>query len=315
MKHQLWINRKLSNWAWFRNSKNQIVFWENCLRKFHKFRFKKARTVNVLYFYLDPTMNYPGLADRIKAMINCFYIAELNRYDFKIIFQSPFKLSQYLQPNEIMWEADEGDLDYSLTDTRFLNYQGKFHSLTPRKQYICFNFHDKVIPELKGRDLLWRQMFHKLFKISPDLEKTCSLTGYAPNSYIAVHLRFLNALGVFEKGCAPLDKKKQENLIMRCRDAIMQLYNENKGVKVVVFSDSSLFLNKISDMPVITMTGAISHLSYSHSEDEVQKTFMDLLLISRALKVYRISSIEMYKSDFPVIAARIGAIDLIDVTV
>ena len=316
MKHQSWLNRKLSNWAWSKDAKIQIVFFRNCLRKLGKFRFKKARTVNVLYFYLDPSLTYPGLADRIKTMINCFYIAEQNGYDYKIIFQSPFQLSKYLQPNEIKWEATESELDYSLTDTRFLNYHGKFHSLVPGKQYICFNFLDEGMPELKNMDDLWRNMFQRLFKISPELEMACSSTGYTPHSYIAIHLRFVNALGETEFGMKPLPMERQHDLIKRCREGIMKICNNTKGFPVLVFSDSSYFLELCHDLPVHNLgTDNIRHLGYTEDSQDIMKTFVDMVMLSRARKIYRLLAPEMYDSNFSVVSAIIGNTELIDINV
>lgn len=317
MKHQLWLNRKLSNWAWTKDAKIQIVFFRNCLRKFGKFRFKKARTVNVLYFYLDPGLTYPGLADRIKTMINCFYIAEQNGYDYKIIFQSPFQLSKYLQPNEIKWEATESELDFSFTDTRFLNYHGKFRSLSPRKQYICFNFMDKGMPELMDRDDLWRNMFQRLFKFSPAIEKTCSETGYAPYSYIAIHLRFVNALGETEIGKKALPQDKQQDLIRRCREGIMLICKENREhLPVLIFSDNSKFLKLIDDLPVHNLgSDNIRHLGYAEDSQDVMKTFVDLVMLGRARKIYRILAPEMFPTMFSIIAARIGDVECSDINV
>lgn len=316
MKHQSWLNRKLSNWTWSKDAKIQIVFYRNCLRKLVKFEFKKARTVNVLYFYLDPSLTYPGLADRIKTMINCFYIAEQNGYKYKIIFQSPFQLSKYLQPNEIMWEATESELDFSLIDTRFLNYYGKFFRLVPRKQYICFNFLDEAMPELKNKEELWRNMFKRLFRFSPALEKACVETGYAPYTYIAIHLRFVNALGETEFGKKPLSMKRQQALIKRCREGIMMICNKKENLPVLVFSDSSYFLRIIDDLPVhILGTDNIRHLGYTEDSRDIMKSFVDLVMLSRARKIYRILAPEMFDSKFSVVSAIIGNSELIDINV
>ena len=43
-------------------------FLHNC-RYYKKFTFKRAKERNVLYFLFDPSLNHPGIADRLKGVV------------------------------------------------------------------------------------------------------------------------------------------------------------------------------------------------------------------------------------------------------
>lgn len=117
-----------------------INFAENKLSKLGRLTLKRANRVNTLIFYLDPTIGHPGLADRLKAIVSCYYIAMENGLDFKIIFNHPFKLIDYLQPNKVNWECEESDLCFSIINSRTFDYNGEYRRLKTNRQYICFNY-------------------------------------------------------------------------------------------------------------------------------------------------------------------------------
>lgn len=279
-----------------------------------KFRFGRASHLNHFYLYFDPSRSHPGLCDRIKTIVSCYYLAKENGYEFKLILKTPFDIGHFLQPNLVKWDAKEEDLEYSIRDTRFFLFDGKYKKLKTNKQYICVNYYDRPIEELKDNNQLWKELFNQLFVFSPELEKLYYASGYYNKEYVAIHLRFLNALGTFEKGDSPLPVKKQEQLIDRCRQAICKVFNNiDANYDVLVFSDSSSFLKKLHDLPVVIMdNGHISHISYTSNIDDIRKTFFDFMMISKARRVYRIVAPEMFSSNFPVVAAKVSGVQIID---
>ena len=46
---------------------------------------------NVFYFVIAPGIKHPGLADRMKAIVDCYNIAKLNGYQFRVVFKIPFR--------------------------------------------------------------------------------------------------------------------------------------------------------------------------------------------------------------------------------
>ena len=88
-----------------------------------RMRIGKAYRRNTFFFIIAPNIKHPGLADRMKAIINCYNIAKLNGCDFRIVFKIPFSLEDYLQPNKSVCNA----LSQQVTSSKFSN------ALTNRK--------------------------------------------------------------------------------------------------------------------------------------------------------------------------------------
>ena len=101
----------------------------------------------------------------------------------------------------------------------------------------------------------------------------CSLDS---SGYVAVHLRFVNALENFEKDqFNSLTEDKRENLIQRCLKGIRLIIDQNKNKQIVVFSDSKVFLERVKVLPVIVLDGKVGHISFTENTHEVaMKTFV-----------------------------------------
>lgn len=284
------------------------------LRHAKSLKLKKASLRNVFVFIIDPRIKHPGLADRLKAIINAYNIAKYNKYQFKVIFDTPFELDRYLQPNMVDWKMKREELEMSLLDTKFYNEVSWRNNsrLKSGKQYHCYNYSGNLIPKIfSGTGYEWTVLFDELFKPSSLLQDEIDKTGLAKGSYISVHLRFVNALENFEQSSKhfQLQDSEKKKLIERCRNGIQKLV-ESKDEQVVVFSDSRVFLDAIQDMPVKTLSHQnIGHISQDGDSDHVLKTFLDLYVISRSKEVYSICAPELYEfSCFALCAARIGGV-------
>lgn len=276
-------------------------------RKMYFFRKDINTNKNVVYFIIDPNIKHPGLADRLKAIVGSYYIAKLNNFDFKIIFDHPFELNNYLIPNIHNWVCDKKELSHSLQNTRLIYYDGEnIPKLSKKiKQYhiYCYIGYDilqrKNLPNYKE---LWGNLYRELFKPSLILENELNKYTIHPDKYIAIHLRFVNALQHLEEGYfneLSSDNQK-ENLIQRCYSGIKDIIIRNPKKKILVFSDSNLFLDRIkTDLPVIVLEGQIGHISFAKDIDNVVlKTFLDFYMISNAEKVICIMAPEMYYTVF-----------------
>lgn len=288
-------------------------------RQWRKCRWIRARRRNVFYIVFNPQQRHAGLADQLKAIVGCYYIAKENGYDFKIIHPTPFILENFLTPNEVDWLAKPDDIDYSLSDTRFYNYLhlnwGKdVPRLAPRKQYLCYvhTGHDIITEHFKLPVALWAECYHKLFKPNHPLQQLINDTKLLPRQYVAVHLRFVNALENFEEGYDnSLSPQRQQELMERCRAGIMKVVSmQPQGCKVVCFSDSKRFLDTLDPMPVHVLDSKhVGHTGQTGDEATVYKTFLDFYIISQSHCLYKIVAPEMYSgSVFPVFAAKLGGV-------
>ena len=182
------------------------------------------------------------------------------------------------------------------------------------KEYHCYNYTGDLLPKVfsdTGEE--WASLFNELFVPNAEIKNRISQTGFNDKSYVAVHFRFVNALENFEGNYynALSTQEEKDNLIERCKNGLMEIKKKNPNQEILVFSDSKVFLNSIQDLPVCTLdSSSVGHISFTHSDNSVLKTFLDLFMISRASKVYVVHAPELYNSScFALVGARIGNID------
>lgn len=296
----------------------------NVNRHYYKrMRFSKQYDADTFYFVFSPYTDHPGLSDRLKPLVTCYNFAKRYGYKFRIVFKQPFALEDYIVPNKVDWVADFSDLHYSIGHTLFFNERNiqsedawKEVHLKPGKEYHCYNYignwQPKVFPDTGYQ---WSDLFNELFRPCGELQARLEAYPFKPKTYVAVHLRFVNALDFFENPSCydnPIgDEKSKLELIDRCKKGIMEIMRKNDNCDVLVFSDSSRFLNSLADIPVHVLGGVnhIAHVSFSEDREATLKTFVDLYMISRAKKVYRIDAPEIYNlSGFAYSGSMIGNI-------
>ena len=255
---------------------------------------------------------HPGLVDRFKAIIGLYYIAKQNRRNFKLIFTTPFDLSEYLVPNETNWIINTCDIDYNILQTKLLEYNAfkQVPMLNPKvKQYHCYFYEGFNILQknnISNWKDEWRRLFCELFKPSNRLESL--LMEMLPiDSYVAVHFRFVNALDNFEKGYNNyISKSEQDVLIAQCMEKLLKI-RENEQTAIYVFSDSSRFLKIAENSGYKTLgTENIGHVSFESERESYDRTFVDFFAISKATKVYAVHGSVLYNSVFPCYAAIVG---------
>lgn len=290
-------------------------FYRSCRYyvKYYSLRIDKTVTGNTLFFIIDPAIKHPGLADRLKAIVGCYYIATQNDFDFKIIFETPFILSDYLDVCQCNWLAGRADLSFSIRNTRVTAYNGggkvpKLHRSV--KQYHIYSYigydilETNRIPDYKKR---WGVLFNELFKPKDFLLQQLRESGFTKNKYNAVHIRFVNALEHFEADFFnDLSASKKENLIQRCIAGLEILLNQDNQLPLLVFSDSRLFLNRARALPLHILDGPIGHISYDNKQETVTKTFLDFYMIAHARNVFVMHAPELYNSVYPFYAASAG---------
>lgn len=254
--------------------------------------------------------------------MSCYDLAKSNGYQFKLFFESPFHLEKFLKP-KYDWVATLEDLEYSLRDTRIIDehYREKPLKLIPNKQYHCYNYDGHHMPRIfPDTGYKFSELFHELFEPCEKLKQAYSDFKIKEKEYVSCHLRFVNALEKFENTFFENHLKTQEernSLIKRCKDGISQVMKKNQGKEVYVFSDSKVFLDSLSDMPVKVLPYEhIGHVSEGVKEDATFKSFLDLYIMSKGIAVYRFCAPELYSiSHYALLAATIGDIPFDDIKV
>ena len=261
-----------------------------------------------------------GLGDRIHGFISMYMLCEKYRYDFKINNCDKFRLSDYLEPNEVDWDIDPDEIVYDLNVAEpvlmactFKKYKG-----TPEQEALFMNrylrwrmrqnphkeIHVYTNEHWACTPKVYSHYFHKLFKPSKALQEAVNREkNRIGNSYISVTLRFQNLLGDFYEGKFPtLSQDKQDNLKKRVLDKIRELHSQHpEETKILVTSDSRSFLDFLQQESYIyTIPGRIVHMSYSDDKDfEVHlKSFVDLMMLADARKLYLLVTKPMFHSGF-----------------
>lgn len=276
-----------------------------------KLRPGRAARKNVLYFVFEPGVKHPGLADRFKAAVALYNHCKKCGYQFKMYFETPFRLADYMAPKQD-WEFKLEELEYSLQDTKIITEQNLWPlpMLKAGKQYHVYAYAGNGLPhKFEDTGYTWSELFKELFKPSPLLQKAFDALQMPPaGTYISVHLRFVNALEQFENGFYKNHLNTQaerDNLVKRCQKGIMELHEQNPGTDIFVFSDSKVFLDSLEGMPVRVLPHSnIGHVSEGANEDAQLKSFLDLYALSRSKEIWRFLAPELYNwSYYAMVAA------------
>ena len=261
-----------------------------------------------------------GLADRLRAVTSVYYWCKNNGIDFKLFFSSPFNLSDYLAPNEYNWETESEKLDRDRACPKALiSYSvlfGEKKNIEFHREYLdslltCGYAHIHLYSNTFCYDAYFNACYHELFRPVEQLQS--ELDGFQKeigDSYVSVSFRFTQLLGDLKDTFGTvLPPEERKALIQKCKDSIAPLLDEN-GVKIaLVTSDSKSFLDEISGLPyVYLIPGSVGHIRNKVSEEQIRKTFWDMLMISRAKKAYMVRTPQMYRSGFAKHAALIGDI-------
>lgn len=265
-------------------------------------------------YVADKYYGFGGLADRLRGIITLYDFCLSNNLSFGIYFNYPFQLSKYFVPNEIDWEVNCINRDFSTSyplmidtpSTLKTGVAGIVRYQRKRLQTILANKNRKQVHCYTNADLVTSSkrfafLFNTLFRPSPLLAQCIdNCKRQIGEKYISVSFRFVQLLGDF-KDCIDktLSDKEQEILIRKCINAIHEIHLKHPTCKVLVTADSQKFLDEISDIEfVYIIPGAIAHLNYSEDDNAHLKTFVDFMMISSASKAYLVRTKRMFKSGF-----------------
>ena len=270
-------------------------------------------------FIIDGKTPHGGLSDRLRGLFSIYYYCKQRGYTFKVAWNYPFKLEDYLMPVHENWVADEADLthDKKVVDFRFFNnyvgmsgHQADYFSLLDFKKPICH-----VYSSITQREDLYPAFFQELFKPAPRLEQAISqCLQEIGGKYITVSFRFIGILGDFKDHAGfgeELTVEEKRYYIKKSLACLEQLHMRHpQCYKIVVTTDSPYFLKLVKSLSyVYVIPGRLEHMDYAVVDDyEVHlKTFLDFMIITKAEKSYSYQYGKMYgATKFALTAALIG---------
>lgn len=274
----------------------------------------------MLYFIIDESASFCGIADRLKAAVGLYWVALRNGVGFKFIHTAGFDIRDYLVPNKVQWSAELSDIPILPWKKKQIGYFPPFNgilSLEKNKTYICKRYVGKNIIEMLDVpewEKVWRGLFNDLFAPSELVRKTVEEYGF-PERYVVVNARFINSLEQSENVGynAPLPPEERNRLI----DAVLEkvaLCQVGSEDPVIVYSDSVTFLKAAAENGFrICDPDGVGNIMNKGMSDKVKlMTFVNLYHIARAEKIYSILNVEgfpansLYKLQYPRYAAIIG---------
>ena len=282
-------------------------------------RAKNERKMVV--YMIDGRTKHGGLADRLRGIISTYDVCKQLGYDFRIYFVHPFRLDDYLVPATFDWRVSEEELCYNPQDSSVvycgsngthveLPFQRLY--LKQRMQAATKQAHVYTNAHLLQKGSHFSELFHELFCPSTALQEALdSHSELYKGGFVSMTLRFQQLLGDFkEDNYMVLSSEEQTVLIEKCIGKINELHEQMPHKKVLVTADSSRFLEEASRRLsyIYVVHGKVAHMDWSENIPfEVNlKSFVDLIMISRAERAYLLQTGMMYNSGFPRRAAQVG---------
>jgi len=271
----------------------------------------------------DGRMDHGGIADRLRGVVSSYYVAKEMGYDFRIFFDHPFLLEDYLVPNTVDWRIAKADLCYNPEDAEPMFCGSNGTLVEPFFQKLWFKkrfrearkqLHVYTNALLLPRSKRYGELFRELFRPSERLEKALQQYGEPlRGGYITISLRFIGLLDDFtERDGKHISPEEQQHLMKRCVAQVGKIHDRHPEKKVLLTSDSTRFLHYAAEqLPfVYYIPGDVVHIDYQDetSDDINMKLFVDMYLISRADEAFLLQTDKMYNSGFPRRAAQISGI-------
>lgn len=296
------------------------------LFKYYKYTSSSFSLKRRLVFCADGRFPHGGMFDRLKGAISVFAASQCIGREFKISFNHPFELRDYLEPNEYDWTIDKKDLTNSWPAARPIFMYGEFANpvrLVKKRSCECHFYYgyDSLdwLNKRYGKNFEFGSLYKQLFKPTARLQKYIDLyKAEIGSKYIVAHFRFMNLLGdntEFKEINPSLPEIQQDELINKSLDQLKSLmkstyHNESEQFRIMLATDSARFVSIVKEQipDVYVVPGEIKHIGTAEDNSDAStiKMFLDYYLIAEAEKVYNFVSDGMWKSAFPEYAAKIG---------
>lgn len=278
--------------------------------------FRGGRVVIVAF---SPLRRYGGWVDRLKGIISSYELARMTGRSFRLDVPPSFPVLEFLEPVTFDWRA--GPLTWNPLDTSFhvsrdrrsRQFVELQHARRPRL-YVDTNldYLAQLHPDASSDALarLWKERFDELFRMRSDLADTVG--ALARPGALALHARFTGLLGDFKDVVSnALPASERDDLRATCVRRVAEELNRAPGRRVIVFSDSSSFLNEVTRISdeIVVLPGAPQHIDHVRDvRAALHKTVLDFFVMTRCAEIKQLRIGPMYNSAFSRYASFVGAI-------
>lgn len=281
--------------------------------------FSNSNEKQKIVICFDGNFPHGGLVDRIKGIISFYEISKILNCEFKVFFNHPFELTDFLKPNEVDWMINEKDLKYPVLSSKilYLNNDFKTNPLELLKSskaksvfvYCNVDYLPVLYPNKNESELneIWRNNYLELFKISDFLREKLIETNKPRMTF---HTRFTTLMGDFSDSTKLiLNEKEKQDLIQKVVKSIEKTATLHSNKEIYVLSDSESFINYIkNNTPYKTLEGTPKHLENNENQDVNfhLKTFLDFYFLVESDMIFLVKIDKMYNSSFSRYASILG---------
>lgn len=307
-------------------------FYKTILHSRHKFKnnYLPLTDVDKLRIICVFGHDFYGMMDRFKGISSVYSFCEQNGFEFRILHDIPYRLEDYLLPKSYNWlpsglelneiNAGVGVYRCNLPDPGNIasesavwaaqNYTLRRLTRVKGLKYLLINTNTAF-----GAPML-SEYFNHLFMPTSSLANNVSKIQHDTGAYyVSVSFRFVNLLNDSDEEVSnipSITKDEQQHLMESCVKNLLDL-KEKESVPIFVTADSPRFLKYLKDMKV-DVSFIVPNFEFTHhigfggevGEEQVNKSFSEMLMIAGAMKAYQICIPPMYKSNFPKWSAKIG---------
>lgn len=295
----------------------RISFYQRKLYNRHA-PLAKTGERQVYTYICDGSLPHGGITDRFFGLLATYVYCKRHNCDFHIAWNQPFCLQDFLKPATFNWIEKPQDKIVNPKQVCIRDSYFVFYNLNDEAYEKFMHVNDKPFVHVYGtsQNLVsyYKQAFTELFVLANPLQTAIdNCLKELGNKYISISFRFLSLLGDFNEVCQgiiPWNNEQKEGNLNSCIEFIKRLHkNKPQYKKILIASDSVTFLSIAQELPyVYVVPGTITHTDNTTDGrfETHLKTFLDLLLISKAEEVYVYCIDGMRESRFPALGALIG---------
>jgi len=303
--NRIYMKEKIMRWL-----KDQVKMFK--LKKFYKANFPRSKNQDSVVIYMaDGKMLHGGISDRLCGLISTYEYCLKHGKKFKVYFDSPYNLSEFLEPNHYNWIISKEELVFNSYDAKpiyipFLHDMEKQRKLADRRlDHNISQLHVYTNMRYFSKDD-FSTRYEELFKESEPLRQHIDKNlKELTNDYISITFRYQQLLGDFTEGDFPIlqSEEEKEKLIRKGIDTIKEIHEKNPNFKkILVTSESLTFLERAKELEyVYVVPGEIVHIDFLKNAvgNEIHlKSYVDFFMIANAKKIYLAKYSPLYPSTF-----------------
>jgi len=277
---------------------------------------------NCIINMFDGRVPAGGLADRLRGILSTYSVCKQKGLKYKLYFDTPFILENYLEPNTIDWRIKKEEISNSKGKTYIVvldAVDSSNYHLKKQKQFLMkqLSYTDSQTLVFTNAQFVYEEnyseLFLELFKPTKRLQENIDKHKKILNEkYISVSCRFMDLLGDFNETCSTgvvLSNAEKNYMISKCIWKIQELHNQFPSHRILVNSDSESFLKRLSKFDYIyVIPGVITHIDAEQDQDtyeRYEKTFLDFFMIAGAERIYLLKMGKMFNSGYPFAASKL----------